>query len=333
MYVNERQDDWDERLPDCLHAYVTSVQDTLGTSPYCLLFGMEPRMPVDLMLPTDLVTERTDKKREDQLRTLVKARTACYERQVRRQQARDNPERTRRPERPASKAYLPGSCVLLKRDVPPDIAAKMGHKYDGPFWVTAAPTDGERDIYGILKGKPYVEKAVAVERLQPVPEIRRDSLYFHHKAMDGVTLSEMEELMNSSTNSSSDTSENVFVVENVIGRRAAKITRANRTGVEYLVKWKGYSTSNNSWEPEDGLRKNAARYVDRYLKEEGLDRKGAKVGKANRSRRRARERKAAEAAEGVASPRKRSRTQEGGMRKRTAAVQAEVSGYDAESEW
>jgi transposase InsO family protein len=50
MFVSDNQKDWDEYLPAILFAYRTSPQATTGDSPFYLLYGREPRLPLDITL-------------------------------------------------------------------------------------------------------------------------------------------------------------------------------------------------------------------------------------------------------------------------------------------
>ena len=49
-FVSKRQDDWDLWLDPMVFAYNSSRQDSLGISPYEVLFGRTPRMPLELEL-------------------------------------------------------------------------------------------------------------------------------------------------------------------------------------------------------------------------------------------------------------------------------------------
>ena len=51
QYVDSNQTDWDQWLPSVLYAYRTAIHDSTGFSPYKLLFGREPKHPIDFRLP------------------------------------------------------------------------------------------------------------------------------------------------------------------------------------------------------------------------------------------------------------------------------------------
>jgi len=48
-YVSDHQRDWDEHLPLMMMAYRSSVHASTQYTPFCLLFGHEVRLPVDVM--------------------------------------------------------------------------------------------------------------------------------------------------------------------------------------------------------------------------------------------------------------------------------------------
>ena len=50
MYVSANQRNWDEFLSSILFAYRTSPSASTGDSPFYLLYGREPRFPVDIKL-------------------------------------------------------------------------------------------------------------------------------------------------------------------------------------------------------------------------------------------------------------------------------------------
>ena len=48
MFVNDRRDNWSELLPFVMHAYRTSVHESTGYSPFCLMMGEECSLPQDV---------------------------------------------------------------------------------------------------------------------------------------------------------------------------------------------------------------------------------------------------------------------------------------------
>ena len=48
MYVSKNQKDWDDFIPLVLFAHRTSVLEAIGDSPFYVLYGREPRLPVDV---------------------------------------------------------------------------------------------------------------------------------------------------------------------------------------------------------------------------------------------------------------------------------------------
>ena len=60
MYVSKNQKDWDDFIPLVLFAHRTSVLEVIGDSPFYVLYGREPRLPVDVKylppVPDDITT-------------------------------------------------------------------------------------------------------------------------------------------------------------------------------------------------------------------------------------------------------------------------------------
>ena len=50
-YVNDKQDDWDEFIEPALLAYPTTVQKSIGKTPFFLAFGKEPRLLIEDKYP------------------------------------------------------------------------------------------------------------------------------------------------------------------------------------------------------------------------------------------------------------------------------------------
>jgi hypothetical protein len=50
-YVNNEQDNWDKGLIQLAFAYNTSVHETIGLTPFQVMYGRKPRVPIDLIYP------------------------------------------------------------------------------------------------------------------------------------------------------------------------------------------------------------------------------------------------------------------------------------------
>ncbi len=55
--VSEQQDDWDDQLIAMLTSYCFTPQNSMGVSPYCMSYGVEMTMPLDLFI-SDIGRER-----------------------------------------------------------------------------------------------------------------------------------------------------------------------------------------------------------------------------------------------------------------------------------
>ena len=58
MYVSKDQRDWDEFIPFALFAYRTSVQHTTKETPFYLMYGREPKLPMSISeIPAEIGTK------------------------------------------------------------------------------------------------------------------------------------------------------------------------------------------------------------------------------------------------------------------------------------
>ena len=108
-----QKSDWKSYVAPLVHVYNSTRHDTTGFSPYYLLFGREPRLPIDLFLPRHETTSKTSysgyiaalRKRmkyahgvvEDRIKRKGEARNEWYNKKVR------------------GATLVPGDQVLLRR--------------------------------------------------------------------------------------------------------------------------------------------------------------------------------------------------------------------------
>ena len=136
-YVEQSQRDWDAQLPFILFAVRTSQQASTQESPYYLMFGQDPVLPIDLAFqytssPYIEVEDLTYVEQVQQRLTLAwaTARTALGKAQRKQKEYHD--------QKATQVAYNIGDKVLLKRtDTYIGRAAKLGSPWAGPYLVTA----------------------------------------------------------------------------------------------------------------------------------------------------------------------------------------------------
>eukprot|EP00795_Rhopilema_esculentum_P008405 gene8405-biopygen9466 len=77
MYVSSNQKDWDKHIPMVLFAYRVSPNATTGESPFYLLYGREPRLPIDaaLILPDSKLSSSVAKLRAEIVQNLENAQS------------------------------------------------------------------------------------------------------------------------------------------------------------------------------------------------------------------------------------------------------------------
>ena len=164
MYINVSHTNWDDLLPFVTFAYNSAVQSSTGFTPFRLLYGRDPPMPLDTLLasfgvvPSSLRLPLTST-------TLFDARTqakAALERSQRRQASAYNASHS-----PIS--FYPGDLVLLRFPLRrTGLASKLLQKYCGPFQVlrqvtpvnyevSSLPVDScsKRDIVHVCRMKPF----------------------------------------------------------------------------------------------------------------------------------------------------------------------------------
>ena len=135
MFVSDNQKDWDEYLPSILFAYRTSPQATTGDSPFYLLYGREPRLPIDVnLLPPNI----------DHLSTSIAEHRARIVSQLEEAQrlAKENTERTQQEMKArydlkaAPVEYKIGQRVwVFTPKTRKGLSKKLLHRWHGPYRI------------------------------------------------------------------------------------------------------------------------------------------------------------------------------------------------------
>lgn len=218
-YVNEQQDNWVELLPLAQFAYNSAKSEATGTSPFFANHGYQPeayRQP------------RKDKIMAEQAMVLVEKLQGLHQ-----QLSKDiefnnsrttmyaNKKRSQGPPlKEGDKVYLLRKHIKTKRP-----STKLDFKKLGPFRI--------------------LEKVGPVNYRLQLPADSRLHPVFHVSLLEpakGETPVAME------TELQPENDPDVYEVEEVLDTKTT--TRGQR---QYLIKWKGYDHTENSWEPIKNL--------------------------------------------------------------------------------
>jgi len=234
-FCNDHQDDWDDYLDMLELGFNSSVQASTQRSPFELLYGVKPRLPIDVALAPIVPRNPAAIDRAARMQQALKfARDqllGAQERQV------ANADRHRRPD-----AFAVGDRVLLSTEGLQlrNFGNKLCSRFIGPFAVTAVINANAYTLalppqlqalhptFNIEKLKRYRDgRAAFPDRPQP------------HPRPPPVAPAD----------SNGDA---VWEVERIMAKRK------HGRGTQLLVAWKGYPAEENTWEPRSSLLPGAA---------------------------------------------------------------------------
>ena len=176
MYVSSHHKDWDETLHYVCFAYNTARQDSTGFSPFFLLYGREPILPIDLALGADPnpLLDATREDLEHASRLLFDLASARELVQLRLRQAK-NKQKTAFDSGRRELSFNTGDLVLVYKPVRKvGLVSKLLHRWLGPFRVIRKTTAvnyeiiresgrGKTDIVHVERMKRYFEAQPPIE--------------------------------------------------------------------------------------------------------------------------------------------------------------------------
>ena len=136
MYVSTHQKDWDRHLPLTLFAYRVAPHATTGESPFYLLYGREPRLPLDasLLLPDSNVSNSVAELRArlvknlEETRKIVSANTQLVQQRMKDQYDKHS-------------APVPFDVGMRVWVYTPKnrkgLSKKLAHNYHGPYRIVS----------------------------------------------------------------------------------------------------------------------------------------------------------------------------------------------------
>lgn len=236
-YCSDRENDWDKMFPAVEFAYNSSVNASTSKTPFMLNYGFEPSTPLTLL---------RDPRGDKAGNFLQKLQTAMEDAKLKLKAAQERMRKYADMHK-RDHDYQKGDKVLLSRENLKSTAAKkLAERYIGPFTIlemvgrNAAKLELPKTmwihpVFNVSLLKPY---QVATDIPGHVPET-------------------------APTPPQVTAQGDMDVVEKLVNRRTF-ITNGEKL-YYYRVKWVGYPTSKNTWEPEQQLREDGlGDHIDDY---------------------------------------------------------------------
>jgi len=271
--ICRKQATWDVFVPAALYAYRVSTHPTLKVSPYELMFGRTPRLPIDVLLGKEtlrisspVISFEAFKDHVTETRRLA---ISLYE---------DEQSRI------ATPTYTPTFQVgdevwLYTPVVKVGEVKKLKTLWTGPYMITEVTSPVNYRIHNDKTGKSHhvhVARLKRVIRRKEKPDdyptdLRLDEAVEaqdpdnldpsdppRDTVLDGIRSTVLEEDNSDSDEDSEDDTEYhgspLYQVEKILDCKVRVC--GSRTYRKYLVSWKGFDESHNSWEPATSFKYN-----------------------------------------------------------------------------
>ena len=220
IYVNYQQDDWKHHLPIAEFVYNNTPHSAIGMSPFFANKGFNPRLTISL---DDIPAHEAHKIASDlkslhtHLREQIQVANKAYARF-------EDPYRSPTPDWPiGTLVWLDWRNIKTKRPM-----KKLDHKRHGPFEIIKkvsthayqiklpASFKGIHDVFHVSLLEKVAEESYPQRRPDPPPPVE----------IEGELEYEVAEILDS---------------------------RRRRGVVKYLVRWEGYGSEDDTWEPVEML--------------------------------------------------------------------------------
>lgn len=288
MFVSKHQKDWDVFIPAAQMAFRTSPNETTGESPFYLLYGREPLLPMDVSLlpPTDPASSIAEHRRR-----IVK------QIELAQQIAKENIMRTQQKmkayydKRSSEPDFIEGQRVwVFNPKSKKGLSKKLLHNFHGPYRVVEklSPvhyrlrTCSNKPVTSIVHAnrmKHFVDPndrpiEPPSDPVEDMPFLATDDL--PDDSFDNSTRAQIHtDLLNGADTDSKTREdqaretadeESAALIDNdtVFNAESLLDTRKANEAVQYLVKWAGFPRADATWEPVENILDN--RLIDDFQK-------------------------------------------------------------------
>ena len=135
IYVSKHQRDWDRFIPFALFAYRTAIQESTKETPFYLIYGRDPCLPLDV-LPSAPISKyaSVDDYKQEVIKRTQEARylaQQCIERAQFNQTIKYNASK-----KVKDSEFKPGDRVwLYTPQVAKGVSSKLAHLWNGPYRI------------------------------------------------------------------------------------------------------------------------------------------------------------------------------------------------------
>ena len=246
-YVNYKQDDWDQHLIALELAYNSSVNRSTGFTPHYLNHGYDMQLPLDAaMQPSRQSNNPTAADRIQLIHDSVRQAKANLQQAQQRQTHYANQHRKDVEFKVGDKVMLSTGHLNLKDK---DKSKKFTPRFIGPFAITK-----------VISPVSYELALPSTMRIHPVFHVSKLQRY---RERQGIGADASRSIARPEPEYVNEDGEELWEVEQIVNKRLVKL-KGSRRRVEYLVKWKGYSDYEMTWEPATKLMQNAKESVEAY---------------------------------------------------------------------
>lgn len=225
-FVNEQHNDWDSLLPLVCFAINNAKSAATGETPFYLNYGAHPRGPNTVWAPTGRlpVLDAVFRGMHGTLESVKKRYAAAQDRM----KAYADKGRCEHDFKPGDKVMLHTKNLSFKQGV-----RKLSPQYIGPFSVKRLVGPAGREVAAELQLPPQY-------RMHPVFHVSLLKRFKEGSAFK--PLPPPPQVIDG---------EPWYEIETILAHRERKVGR--RKVREFLIKWRGYDESHNSWEPESNV--------------------------------------------------------------------------------
>ncbi|XP_072023286.1 uncharacterized protein [Amphiura filiformis] len=269
-YVNKFQTDWDDYLPSIQFAYRTSSTDnSVGFSPFFLLYGREAILPMDVaLLEPERLTDRTVREHIKQLVTQLETTREISKHHL---QQNQQTMKKRYDQHATDVQYQVGDSVFIYFPVTqPGLSKKLCKHWCGPYLIIKqsspvnfmvrnlennkllkAPIHANRMKFAYNRYVRPANNELPVDLQAQAPVAVLDDTDLPKDSFEPLlakqTVKDSVILPVPGLPAHKKQTDKLYAVEKVI---RGKFVNGK---LHYLIKWQNFSSKSNSWEPEDHL--------------------------------------------------------------------------------